>query len=66
MITLTLTRTRKKNNNNYNNLLQGSPNLLQEPERLSRRPSFKSSYYDDAVGANPYSSPKADYLSQGR
>jgi len=45
---------------------KGSPNLLQEPENLSRRPSFKSNFYDDAVGANMYSSPKADYLSQGR
>jgi hypothetical protein len=56
---------KEKNNNIYNNLLQGSPKLLQGNEYFPRRPSSNSRYYD-AMGANQYASVTPDNSSHGR
>jgi len=44
-------KNKKKKTNNYNTLLQDSPKLLEEPENLSRHPSFNNHYYN-SKGAN--------------
>ena len=51
--------------NNHNNLLQGSPNSLKDPDYSSHISSFDNHYYN-SMGSKLHSSANPGFINHGR